>query len=137
MGYTNPIFNVRKVTGGYNIYPDGVTTDDLIILSNPTDTYPYIKLLGTSGIELRAATGLPIYFYDATTNYLNVTYNDTTGAKLSGARTDKDLWLSTVGTGLLRAPFVKTGHADQVIDGYVTLKDAAGTTIYLAALTPI
>lgn len=46
-----------------------------------------------------------------------------------------DLWLSVAPYAVVRFG-VKTGHADQAIDGYLTMKDEAGNAVYVATLTP-
>lgn len=45
-----------------------------------------------------------------------------------------DIWLDS-STQIVRFG-TKTGHADQAIDGYITMKDDAGNTVYIATLTP-
>jgi hypothetical protein len=130
MGYTQPFFNVRKIAGGYSIYPVGETTDDLTIFANPINIYPFIRLEGNAGIAMTVA-GANVLRIDSTTlgSYIVAISYDGTDCIIKSA-SDKDLLLQTQGTGLVKFG-TRTAGGDTVSNGYITIKDAAGNTVKL------
>lgn len=117
------------------IYGQLATTKKLQILANQTDTYPNISLDGNSNLSLRTPNATAIVLANTTTNYLYFLY-DGTDAIIEGVPANKNIYLKPAAGGYVKFG-VKTAHADQAIDGYITFKLADGTTAYLATLTPV
>jgi hypothetical protein len=129
MGYTQPLFNVRKVAGGYNIYPDGVTTDDLTIYPNPVDSQASIVLNGASHLELHPASGGHVKFYSGTTEIARVYYSPD-DMILEGVIANKNIYLKPNGTGLVKFG-TRTATGDVACNGHLDILDAAGNTVKL------
>lgn len=127
---------VKKISGGYALYaPNATTTDDLTFYPNTTDGYSWLKLFGNSAVELAFQSTTYFQIRCVTDPVLKVSFS-TPDAIIENPTANQNLFLRTQGTGKIKA-FTKTAHADQVIDGYVTMLDAAGNALYLAALTPV
>jgi hypothetical protein len=128
MGYIQPQFNVRKVAGGYSIFPEGVTTDDLYIYANPIDAYPLIRLEGNAGIRIQPTAGNPVTIYNAATTALQLQYETGNNQFSITSMIDaKDLYLATTGTGVLKFG-THTGSGDVACNGSILVKDAAGNS---------
>lgn len=129
MGYTPPYLEVRKITGGWQLYPpDYTTTDDLTLSANGTDTYANIKIDGAGGIYLKtqAAVGVQVQTGGLLAMTLNYVAGDNQASITSGVA-DKDLALLTSGTGVIKFGSYTAGAATDST-GYITIKDAAGNT---------
>jgi hypothetical protein len=113
-----------KIAPGYKINPMGVTTDDLIIYANQTDTTPKIVLNGAGAIELVSGGTAVIFKYGVTdAGYVNMTA--TTFGLVSYSNRDIDLIPN--GTGVVKFGTYTAGAATDST-GYITIKDAAGNT---------
>lgn len=136
MGYTNPLFNVRTVTGGYKIFPDGVTTDDLYIYANPTDSYPCIILTGAYNCSFYVGNGSEFNIYNSSTRMIKIIDLVTSPeVDISSTQADHDLGLLTTGTGVLKFGTHVADAGSPVTTGYITIKDAGGTTRKLAVIS--
>lgn len=124
MGYTQPFFNVRKITGGYSIFPDGVTTDDLTIYPNPIDTTGWLKIEGGGRALIGVTAGYAIAFYDGSTNYLNIIYS-TPDIQINPL-VNKNVFLNPTGTGRVKFGTYTAGAATDST-GYIDIIDAGGT----------
>lgn len=136
MGYTPPQLEVRKITGGWQLFPPTLTsTDDLTILANGTDTYPYITLLGNSGLTIATKAGTTVSLQSEATLGLTM-YYDSGGNqfRISSKVSNKDLYLETTGSGVLKVPGTATATGDVAINGHYDIKDSTGATIKLATV---
>ena len=125
MGYTPPQLEVRKITGGYALYPpNSTTTDDLEIYANTTDTKPVITIQGTNNIMLDVALNQGILIKDNGVTKLTLTEN-ANGMSLTAAD-NIDLYLAIGGTGSVKFGTYTAGAAADST-GYITIKDAGGT----------
>lgn len=126
MGYTPAHLNVRKVAGGYSVFPDGVTTDDLAISANPIDAAPVINLLGANAIQYVCATGTSHLFSDLAANRLNMA-NSGTDYVIESLVDTHNLYLKTTGTGKIKfGTYDATAALASV--GFIPILDAAGNT---------
>ena len=129
MGYTPPHLEVRKVTGGWSVFaPSSTSTDDLRIYANTTDTFGQIKIDGLGTIYLYPQTGYGVVISPGGTGTFELV-NDSanTQAKLTSNISNHDLFLATTGAGVLKFGTYSAGAATDST-GYVTIKDAGGTT---------
>jgi len=132
MGYTPAQLDVRPITGGYSAYPFTVTTgDDLKVLANGIDAYPYILLYGNSGIVLMVKTAQAFKISDSGAgDLLSIAY--ATPDIIITALANKNIWLKPSGTGKIKVAGTATGTGDVAINGYYEILDEAGATIKLA-----
>lgn len=129
MGYTPPQLEVRKIAGGYSIFPPTTTTgDDITIYPNGTDTAPYIKIFANSNIVVGG--------YPTTSGGSGFSINDTANLKftyttpdwnIESTTADKNIYLKTTGTGVIKFGTYTAGAATDST-GYITILDAAGNT---------
>lgn len=137
MGYIEQSGWWRQAVGYWSLYPPSqTTTDDLYLFANLTDTRPYIALLGNSGVQIRLAAAAGFNLYDSSTQALEIKYESANNHVLIMNKIDaKDLYLATTGTGVIK---FGTFTADATVTqaGYITIKDAGGTTRYLSCITP-
>lgn len=131
MGYTPPYLEVRKISGGTNIYPTGATTEDLFIYPNATDTKPVITLLGTGDIYLDAPTGHVIYIM-INGAALGSIGGDATHFSLVGEG-DRNVLLNPNGTGKVQFG-TWTGAGDAATNGSIAVLDQAGNARKLATV---
>lgn len=127
MGYSPPHLNVRKITGGYSMFPNGATTDDLTIYPNEVDTLPSIKLNGAGALQINVNSGQVLEFlYEGPTSLMKIRYT-ANGPEIFPSAGDKDLCLSPSGTGRIRYG-THNASGDVVCNGYIEIKDSGGTT---------
>jgi hypothetical protein len=133
MGYTPPWLMLKTTTpsaGIISLIPDGVTTDDFVIYSNASDTYPNIKLNGAGNTEFFLPSGGGyLIVKDGTTTILTLQYVSP-DLIITGAVTDKNIYLKTGGTGLVKFG-TRTAGGDTTSNGYITILDSAGNTVKL------
>lgn len=129
MGFTPPFLDVRKVSGGWNVYgPSSTSNDDLDIYANTTDATSRIVLYGNAGIYFYTKAGSAIHFIDGLTDALKFLYNTAGNVyEITSVVDGKDLALLTTGTGVLKFGTYTAGAATDST-GYITIKDAAGNT---------
>lgn len=131
-GSGNPIFTnrdltqligIEKGTALTTIYGSDTTLDDLIFKANSVDSYSYFKLHGSGIIEFRAH-GASVFYSDAIAYMVLQLEGGYSKIKTSD---NKDLGLLPDGTGAVRFGTYTAGAASDST-GYITIKDAAGTT---------
>jgi hypothetical protein len=124
MGYTPAHLNVRKVAGGYSIFPNGVSGDDLGIYANEVDPSPVINLLGNNAIQYVCATGTSHLFSDLAANRLNMA-NSGTDYIIESLVDTHNIYLKPTGIGK-----IKFGTYDATpalaSTGFIPILDAAG-----------
>ena len=132
MGYTPPYLNVRKVAGGYSVDPGGVTTDDLTILPNVSDSYPAIILEGSAAAPgVIKLNGSPITITYGGTAFLSLSVNGTDTEIIAAG--NNDLLLKSAGTGKVKFGTF-TGSGDVAVNGSISILDSGGTARKLATV---
>jgi hypothetical protein len=130
MGYSDPHFNVRKVAGGWNIYPDGVTTDDLVIYPNVTDVSSALKLFGGGSLYLCGNSASAIEFcIENFVSFGKVSY-DGGDCKIASSIANKNIYIAPDGSGYVKiggtsGTYVAGAATDST--GYMPFKDSGGT----------
>lgn len=129
MGYTPPQLEVRKITGGWSMFPPTTTTgDDIIIYPNGTDTTGYIQILGgnTGTILFQAGTTGYFRFLQSGVESIQLK-SDATDTTFDSIATNRNLFLKTNGSGVIKFGTYSAGAATDST-GYITILDAAGNT---------
>jgi hypothetical protein len=111
----------------------GVTGDDLHIQANAIDDQARIIMNGNSNMYLDSPSGTELRLSEAGTTYASfeASGNDLViDSKLSNG----NIFLNCAGSGLVKFG-TYTNDAGVVLDGYITIIDAGGTTRLIAVVT--
>lgn len=140
------MFAGQHVTNGVNNlrFRNAATTFSPIVQAEGDDTNIgiFFHAKGQSSFRFRTNNGANEDFivggvYASPVNYLHA-YGSSVGAGVAfleakGTDTNLDISLTTKGTGVVRFG-IWTSNADAAVNGYVTIKDAGGTTRKLATI---
>lgn len=116
------------------IYGGASTTSNLRIYANSAGAYSNILFggSGSNGMEFHVPAGDYYLFHESNTDFLKIeiTAPDTT---ISTPDSNYNIYLAPHGTGVVKFGTYSSGATDTV-DGYITIKDAAGNTRKLAVI---
>jgi hypothetical protein len=125
MGYTPPQLEVRKVAGGYSIFPPSTTVDDdATIYPNGVDTLPAIKMEGNDYLSLRLAASRPLYIIENATNCATFS-RSAPDFVITALEVNGSIALVPNGAGVVQFG-THTGSGDVACNGSIAMKDAAG-----------
>jgi hypothetical protein len=126
MGYTPPYLEVRKISGGYKVYPPtDVLGDAISIYPNGSTTDPYVYLDGGGNMKLGATPGALIVL-NFGGDYVSLGFSGNT-FEIAMLDANNDIRLTTSGTGRLKYGTYNAGAAADST-GYIEIKDSGGTT---------
>jgi hypothetical protein len=133
MGYTPPALQVRKIAGGFNVFPPTETTgDNLILYANGYDTYPNLTMLGNGATRYFLPDGESFNIYNAATKVWTIYQVGGSGeVTLLSPVANNNIHLQTTGTGLVKFG-TRTAAGDAASNGYITILDDAGNTVKLS-----
>ena len=111
---------VTKVYGGTT------AGDDLYIIANSSDVASYIEMMGGGDINFNAAK---YKFREASSDKIFID----AGSLQIGTYSDNDLYFN-LGTGVMKFG-THTALGGEALSGYITIKDAGGTTRKLGVIS--
>jgi len=120
--------------GRTTIYGGDTAGDDFYIYANIADATNSLELLGGNDTKLRAAVDIDLLAAANVNIYGNRKVVGLGGTlTLEASAANGDILLTPHGTGKARFG-TKTGTGDVAVDGYVSIKDAAGAAVKLATV---
>jgi len=121
----------KNNSGVTELYGQIAAGSGLTLIANQTDTEPYLALSGSGTMTAKATNH---YFRVGASLRASVSASSFTLTGISLATgTNEDLYLNPNGTGVVKFG-TKTGTGDVAVDGYVSIKDAAGNAVKLATV---
>ena len=118
-------FKVTKAAGSITLYPrQDTAADDLVIYANSSDTSTYLKLNGAGAMQI--GSGVSVQILGSNVILIG-------GISLT-TNANNDLPLTPDGTGLVKFG-THTALGGEALSGYITIKDAGGTTRKLGVIS--
>jgi len=117
------ILKITYAANATTIEGRSTTGGNLIVKANTVDARAYMVLEGNGNIAFHPFNTFK--FYDGADYYLSMTRDS--GAKITAMIAGDDVYLATLGTGVIKFGTYTAGAASDST-GYITIKDAAGNT---------
>lgn len=121
---------VRKISGGVSLTPQGSTTgDDAVLYANVADTYPLIRLYGGQYFVFSFAAGNAMIIREELADLIKFEHSGTDCLVTSGLN-NHDLYLAITGSGYVKFG-TRTATGDVACNGHLDIKDSAGNVVKL------
>lgn len=126
------IFSILKSGDDTTFYGGENANDDLFLKANSNDVRPYIQMNGNADLYIDVPDGQVVGFKEDDGLFM-IFYEDATDDVIEGYTSNNDLFLKPAGSGVVKYG-TYASITTEVLDGYITIKDAAGNTRKLATV---